>query len=129
VYAVSAGREKPAEIAAKRQEPAHAHTVAFFEAIQRGARCRHVRVGAEAALTAILGHEAMVKGNTVTWNSLGVNLSEAGWAAGCVDCFRRRARCGGCDGLGVGGRQVRGRGAGCGLLGCGGRLEVGWGRV
>jgi hypothetical protein len=63
------------EIAAKRQEPAHAHTVAFFEAIQKGkAVPADVKVGAEAALTAILGHEAMAKGNTVTWNSLGVNL-------------------------------------------------------
>jgi predicted dehydrogenase len=69
------GGGEPVEIAAKRQEPAHAHTVAFFEAIQTGGAVpADVRVGAEAALTAILGHEAMVKGNTVTWNSLGVNL-------------------------------------------------------
>ena len=73
MYPLGAGA--PVEIAAKREEVPHAHTIAFYNAIQRGAPLpAGIKIGAEAALTAILGHEAMTRQNTVTWNSLGVSL-------------------------------------------------------
>ena len=33
-----------------------------------------IKIGASAALTAILGHEAMRQGRVVTWQELGVDL-------------------------------------------------------
>lgn len=65
----------PVEIAAKRTEDPHAHTVAFLSAIQKGTPLpAGIDIGASAALTAILGHEAMVKQSTVLWSDFRVNL-------------------------------------------------------
>lgn len=73
MYPINGGT--PVEIAAKREEVPHAHTIAFYNAIQKGTPLpAGVRIGAEAALTAILGHQAMTQQQTVTWNSLGVSL-------------------------------------------------------
>lgn len=66
---------KPVVLAEKQQEDQHAHIAAFYNSIRTGAPSpAGLRVGAEAALTSILGHEAMVGGKTVNWSDLGVTL-------------------------------------------------------
>ena len=66
---------KPAPLAAERKEAEHAHTTAFYDCIQKGAKNpADITVGASGALTAILGHEAMVKEKVVRWADLGVPL-------------------------------------------------------
>lgn len=62
-------------LAEKVEEPPHAHTKAFYELIAgRGKNPADINIGAAAALTAILGHEAMVKQRVVTWAELGVDV-------------------------------------------------------
>jgi predicted dehydrogenase len=62
-------------LAPKQPEEQHAHTIAFYNAILKGdAVPADVAVGATAALTAILGHEAMTQEKVVTWKSLGVEV-------------------------------------------------------
>jgi myo-inositol 2-dehydrogenase / D-chiro-inositol 1-dehydrogenase len=59
----------------KADEPPHAHTAAFFRCIRgQGPNPADVTIGATAALTAILGHEAMVKQKVVRWTDLGVDV-------------------------------------------------------
>jgi predicted dehydrogenase len=59
----------------RRTENPHGHITAFYESIQKGTPPpADIVVGAEAALTAIMGHEAMSKGKVVTWTELGVEL-------------------------------------------------------
>ena len=69
---------QPAEIvplAEKVEEPQHAHTKAFYGLIAgSGKNPADITIGAAAALTAILGHEAMTKQRVVTWAELGVEL-------------------------------------------------------
>ncbi len=69
---------QPAEIvplAEKVEEPRHAHTQAFYGLIAgSGKNPADITIGAAAALTAILGHEAMTKQRVVTWAELGVEL-------------------------------------------------------
>jgi len=66
---------EPKELAPKQEEPRHAHITAFYSAILKGTPSpADITVGATAALTAILGHEAMSKGRVVTWSELGVEL-------------------------------------------------------
>lgn len=68
------GREREV-LHAKPQEDRHAHTRMFFDLIKgTGKNAADWRVGATAALTAILGHEAMTKQRIVTWQELGVEL-------------------------------------------------------
>ena len=62
-------------LAEKVEEPPHAHTKAFYGLIAgNGKNPADVTVGATAALTAILGHEAMTKQRVVTWVELGVDV-------------------------------------------------------
>jgi predicted dehydrogenase len=62
-------------LAPKEKENQHAHTVAFYDAIRKGGAVpADVTIGAIAALTAILGHEAMKQEKVVTWESLGVRI-------------------------------------------------------
>jgi predicted dehydrogenase len=62
-------------LAQKGEEPPHAHTAAFYECIlKNGRNPADIVVGATAALTAIMGHEAMVKQRVITWDALGVAL-------------------------------------------------------
>ena len=62
-------------LAPKQPEDQHAHTVAFFNAILKGEPVpADATVGATAALTAILCHEAMSQDKVVTWKSLGVEV-------------------------------------------------------
>lgn len=66
---------KPQVIAEKREEKTHAHTTAFYDAITKGGpNPADLTVGATAALTAILGHEAMTRQKVVTWTELGVEV-------------------------------------------------------
>ena len=65
----------PSLLAEKQQEPPHAHITAFYESVTKGAPLpADLAIGATAALTAILGHEAMVKQSVVKWSGLGVEL-------------------------------------------------------
>ena len=62
-------------LAPKQPEDQHAHTIAFYSAILKGeALPADVAVGATAALTAILGHDAMSQEKVITWKSLGVEV-------------------------------------------------------
>ncbi|MBI3207634.1 MAG: Gfo/Idh/MocA family oxidoreductase [Candidatus Solibacter usitatus] len=70
------GREgKPSQLAEKQQEDQHAHIAAFYNCVLRGGVSpADITVGATAALTSILGHEAMKQQKVVTWKELGVNV-------------------------------------------------------
>lgn len=62
-------------LAEKMEELPHAHTKAFYDLIGgSGKNPADITIGAAAALTAILGHEAMTKRKMVTWAELGVDL-------------------------------------------------------
>jgi predicted dehydrogenase len=63
----------PVVLAEPEQTPPHAHVAAFFEAIRSGSRpFADLNVAATAALTAILGREAMYRRKVMTWAELGV---------------------------------------------------------
>jgi len=70
------GRDgQPAALAEKTKDAPHAHIAAFYECVRSGAaNPADIVAGATAALTAILGHEAMTKGQTVRWSDMGVSL-------------------------------------------------------
>jgi predicted dehydrogenase len=69
------GDGKPTPLTVKSEESPHAHTTAFYDCITKGAKSpADIMVGATAALTAILGHEAMVRRKVVDWTDLGVEL-------------------------------------------------------
>jgi hypothetical protein len=62
-------------LAEKRKENQHAHMQMFYAAILEGKPAPiNASVGATAALTAILGHEAMVKQGVVNWSDFGITL-------------------------------------------------------
>jgi predicted dehydrogenase len=66
---------QPVALAEKQQEAQHAHITAFYDSITKGTPSpADITIGATAALTAILGHEAMVKEKVVNWSDLGVEL-------------------------------------------------------
>jgi myo-inositol 2-dehydrogenase / D-chiro-inositol 1-dehydrogenase len=74
MYPLARDRQ-PTVLAAKQEENQHAHEAAFYDSITKGGKLpADITIGATAALTAILGHQAMVKQTVVTWNDLGVNL-------------------------------------------------------
>jgi hypothetical protein len=65
----------PAPLAERRPDNPHAHIVAFYACVTSGGKNpADITIGAAAALTAILGHEAMVKEKMVRWDDLGVKL-------------------------------------------------------
>lgn len=65
----------PTVLAEKQQEPPHAHITAFYDEVTKGTKSpAGITIGATAALTAILGHEAMMKEKVVTWSDLGVDV-------------------------------------------------------
>ncbi|MBL8235210.1 MAG: Gfo/Idh/MocA family oxidoreductase, partial [Bryobacterales bacterium] len=70
------GRDgKSSPLAAKGEEERHAHIAAFYDAVTKGAASpADVTVGATAALTAILGHEAMTRQAVVNWKDVGVEV-------------------------------------------------------
>ncbi len=66
---------RPSVLAEKTQEDQYAHQEAFFDAVVNGTKPPvDIKIGAEAALTAILGTEAMVKQKVVTWSDMGVEI-------------------------------------------------------
>ncbi len=70
------GRDaKPSVLAEKQVEPPDAHITAFYDCITKGAPSpAGITIGATAALTAIMGHEAMMRRTVVNWSDLGVDL-------------------------------------------------------
>ncbi len=74
MYPLAQGAQ-PAALAEKVEEPRHAHIEAFYESVIKGTPSpADITVGATAALTSILGHEAMVKEKVVHWSDLGVDV-------------------------------------------------------
>jgi len=66
---------EPVVLSPKQQEDQYAHLAAFYNSIINGTPPPvDVKVGATAALTSILGHQAMVQEKVVTWNDLGVDV-------------------------------------------------------
>jgi predicted dehydrogenase len=66
---------QPVQLVPKQQEDENAHTEAFYDAITKGVPSpANIDIGATAALTAILGNEAMTTGKTFTWKDFGVDL-------------------------------------------------------
>lgn len=66
---------KPVVLVEKQREEQHGHITAFYNSIRNGTPSpAGIRIGAEAALTAILGHEAMAGAKTVNWSDLGVEI-------------------------------------------------------
>jgi len=66
---------QPTVLAPRQQEDQYAHMAAFYDSITKGAPPPvDVKIGAAAALTAILGHQAMVQEKVVTWKDLGVDV-------------------------------------------------------
>jgi hypothetical protein len=65
----------PVELAPKAEEDRHGHTVAFINAILTGKKPNvDIEIGARAALTAILGNEAMYKKKVANWSEFGIDL-------------------------------------------------------
>jgi hypothetical protein len=65
----------PVVLAPKQQEDQFAHIAAFYDSITKGTpHPTDITVGATAALTAILGHQAMVQEKLVNWSDLGVDV-------------------------------------------------------
>lgn len=75
MYAPS-GKGEPVALAEKPKEnEEHSHLAAFYESVASGAQPpADIVIGATAALTAILGHQAMTKQQIVDWKGLGVEL-------------------------------------------------------
>jgi predicted dehydrogenase len=66
---------KPVVLAEKEARDDFAHIAAFFDCVRNGARNpADIVIGASAALTSILGHEAMTKEKVVNWADFGVKL-------------------------------------------------------
>jgi myo-inositol 2-dehydrogenase/D-chiro-inositol 1-dehydrogenase len=66
---------QPVVLYPKQQEDQFAHMAAFYESIVHGTPPPvDVRTGAVAALTSILGHQAMVQEKVVNWSDMGVTL-------------------------------------------------------
>ena len=66
---------QPVVLSPKRQEDEFAHIEAFYDSITKGTPPpADITIGATAALTAILGHQAMVQEKVVNWSDLGVDL-------------------------------------------------------
>ena len=62
-------------ITAPEREDDLPHFAAFFNAIRSGSAVpADIRIGATAALTAILGREAIYSGKLMTWEDLGVQV-------------------------------------------------------
>ncbi|HYO84723.1 MAG TPA: Gfo/Idh/MocA family oxidoreductase [Bryobacteraceae bacterium] len=67
------GKTAPTEFVSKDRTPEFEHVTAFYKAITEKAPVpADIVVGATAALTAIMGHEAMAQRRIVDWKSLGV---------------------------------------------------------
>jgi myo-inositol 2-dehydrogenase / D-chiro-inositol 1-dehydrogenase len=66
---------QPSVLVPKEKESEHAHITRFYDAVTKGTKSpADITIGATAALTAILGHEAMSQEKVVTWKDLGVEV-------------------------------------------------------
>ena len=66
---------KPSELVQKEPLDNSAHIAAFYACVTKGGpNPADITIGATAALTSILGHEAMSKEKVVTWADMGVNV-------------------------------------------------------
>ena len=66
---------QPVVLAPRQREDEFAHIAAFYESVAHGAPPPvDIKMGATAALTAILGHEAMVQEKVVKWSDFGIDL-------------------------------------------------------
>jgi predicted dehydrogenase len=66
---------QPVVLAPKQQEDQFAHIAAFYDSIVHGTPPPvDIRIGATAALTAVLGHQAMVQEKVVKWSDFGIDL-------------------------------------------------------
>lgn len=66
---------QPVVLAPPQEEDRHAHTAAFYESIRSGKTPpADITIAATAALTAILGREAIYSKRVTTWAELGVEL-------------------------------------------------------
>jgi predicted dehydrogenase len=73
-YPLERGKQ-PVVLSTPVREDDQPHFAAFFNAIRTGAKVpADVQIGATAALTAILGREAIYTGKVMTWNDLGVQV-------------------------------------------------------
>jgi myo-inositol 2-dehydrogenase/D-chiro-inositol 1-dehydrogenase len=72
----SSGDGKPVVLAEKGpNDDPHAHIAAFYNSVVNGAKLpADITIGATAALTAILGHQAMTSQRVVDWAGLGVEV-------------------------------------------------------
>lgn len=69
------GDGRPAVVAEKQPDDPLAHIAAFYDSVVNGAKLpADITIGATAALTAILGHQAMTRQQVVSWSDLGVQL-------------------------------------------------------
>ncbi|MEX2262946.1 MAG: Gfo/Idh/MocA family oxidoreductase [Bryobacteraceae bacterium] len=69
------GQGQPAPLAPKQEEPQHAHVTAFYDCIQQGKPSpADAVVGATAALTSILAHEASVNRKIVEWKDFHIDF-------------------------------------------------------
>jgi hypothetical protein len=74
MYSLTRGVQ-PSVLATRQERDQHAHITAFYESVTKGSpNPADVVVGATAALTSILGHEAMVREKVVNWSDLGVDV-------------------------------------------------------
>jgi predicted dehydrogenase len=74
LYPAAQGAQ-PSLLAEKPTEYAHAHVQSFYECLRNGGpNPADVKVGATAALTAILGHMAMTRERVVEWTEMGVQI-------------------------------------------------------
>src|ERR1041385_2856462 len=65
----------PVTLVEKQQDDPHAHIVKFYACITSGGpNPADITIGATAALTAILGHEAMSKEKVIRWDDMGVKV-------------------------------------------------------
>jgi predicted dehydrogenase len=66
---------QPVVLAPKQQEDQYAHLAAFYDSITKDTPPPvDVKIGATAALTAILGHQSMVQQKVINWSDLGVEV-------------------------------------------------------
>jgi predicted dehydrogenase len=70
-----AGERQGTPLVEKGPPDEHAHIAAFYTAVANGGKLpADITIGATAALTAILGHQAMTKQQVVDWHSMGVDI-------------------------------------------------------
>jgi len=69
------GRGEPVELAPQEKLTNEAHIAAFYACVKSGGpNPANIEIGATAALTSILGHEAMTKQKVVNWSDFGIKL-------------------------------------------------------